>query len=81
MLEQVEFLIQGYLLPITMGRLQISASFVIEDAISEKDLKGFFALAYVGVEDEADFFREASSRVNFFLLCMHAPICISKPII
>lgn len=53
MFKQVEFLIQGYLLPMTIGRLQISSSFVLEDATAKKDSKGFFALAYVGVEARA----------------------------
>ena len=68
MLKQVEFLIQGYLLPIGMGRLQVSPSFVIENARGKNDLKGFFALAYVGAEDEHDFFRKAISSIDFFLL-------------
>lgn len=73
MLKQVEFLIQGYLLPMTIGRLQSSPSFVIEDAIAKKDSRGFFALAYVGVEDELNFFRKARSKIDFFLL-LHALI-------
>jgi hypothetical protein len=73
MFEQVEFLIQGYLLPMTIGRLQISPSFVIEDAVAKKDSRGVFALAYVGVEDEPNFFREALAKMNLFLL-LHALI-------
>jgi len=68
MLKQVEFLIQGYLLPLTMGRLQVSPSFIIEDAMAKKDSKGFFALAFVGVEDEPHFFRMARSKMDLFLL-------------
>ena len=71
MFKQVEFLIQGYLLPMTIGRLQISPSFVIEDATSKKDSEGFFSLAFVGVEDEPNFFMKARSRMNLFLL-LHA---------
>ena len=73
MLKQVEFLIQGYLLPMTIGRLQVSPSFVIEEAVSKKDLGGFFALAFVGVKDEPNFFKRASSKMNLFLL-LHALI-------
>ncbi|MFQ5759247.1 MAG: hypothetical protein ACE5IF_06180, partial [Candidatus Bathyarchaeia archaeon] len=68
MFKQVEFLIQGYLLPMTMGRLQISPNFVIEDAIAKEDSREFFALAYVGVKDEPNFFRKALSKMNLFLL-------------
>lgn len=71
MFKHVEFLIQGDLLPMTIGRLQVSPSFVIEEATSKKDLGGFFALAFVGVKDEPDFFRRASLRIDFFLL-LHA---------
>lgn len=70
-LKQVEFLIQGYLLPMTMGRLQVSPSFVIEDAIAKKDIEGFFALAFIGVEDKPNFFMKARSTMNLFLL-LHA---------
>jgi len=69
MFEQVEFLIQGYLLPPTIGRLEVSPSFIIEDA--SKNLEGFSALAFVGVEDEPNFFRKATSKMNLFLL-LHA---------
>lgn len=71
MFEQVEFLIQGHLLPMTMGRLQVSPSFVIEDAIAKKNIEGFFALAFIGVEDEPNFFMKARSTMNLFLL-LHA---------
>jgi len=73
MFKQVEFLIQGYLLPITIGRLQISPSFVIEDATSKKGLARSFALAFIGVGDEPNFFKSASSKMNLFLL-LHALI-------
>ena len=71
LLKQVEFLIQGYLLPITMGRLQVSPRFIIEDAIAKKDREGFFALGFIGVEDEHNFFTKARSTMNLFLL-LHA---------
>lgn len=47
MYKQVEFLIQGYVLPITLGRLQVSPSFIIEDATSKKGLARSFALAFI----------------------------------
>ncbi len=68
MLKQVEFLLQGSLLPLTMGRLHVSPSFIIEEATSKKDYGGPFALAFVGVRDEPEFFRKASSKVEFFVL-------------
>lgn len=73
MFKQVEFLIQGYLLPLTIGRLQVSPSFLIEDAIAKKDVEGFFALAFIGVKDEPHFFMNARSRMDLFLL-LHALI-------
>ena len=71
LLKQVEFLIQGYLLPMAIGRFQVSPSFVIEDAIAMKDAGGSFALAFLGVEDEHNFFIKASSTMNLFLM-LHA---------
>ncbi len=70
-LKQVEFLVQGHLLPMTIGRLKVSPRFVIESAIAKKDIKGIFALAFLGVEDETNFFTKARSTMNLFLL-LHA---------
>jgi len=68
MLNQVEFLLQGPLLPLTIGRLHVSPSFRIEGAAGEKTAGGSFALAFVGVMGEGDIIRKASSRVEFFVL-------------
>lgn len=73
MFKQVEFLIQEPLLPMTISKLQVSSSFIIEDATSKKEFREVFALAFVGVEDEPNRFKRASSRVNLFLL-LHALI-------
>jgi len=55
----------------TIGRLHVSPSFVIEDATSKKNVWGPFAFAFVGVEYEPNFFRRASSKIDLFLL-LHA---------
>jgi len=69
MLTQVEFLIEGNLLPPTIGRLKVSEKLIIEKAMSKNEFirAGDFAFAYVG-EDESDFFGAAVSYMDFFLL-------------
>jgi hypothetical protein len=65
MLEQVEFLIKGSLLPLTIGKLQVSERFILEHVFGERARA---AIAYLGVEDAPNCFITASSHVGFFLL-------------
>ena len=72
MLHQVEFLIEGYLLPITIGELFVSESLFIEK-VSPKHLdyeQKDYAIAYVAVNSpkEANYFRLAIDYLDFFLL-------------
>jgi len=76
MLHQVEFLIEGYLLPPTIGRLGVSEELILESvwrAGSESRLShepSDYAIAYVGVvaPEESNYFRSASDYLDFFLL-------------
>lgn len=70
MLKQVEFLITGYLLPFSIGRLQISERLILEKVrgIHEYARNDVEARAYVAVEDEPYFFQKASSYLDFFIL-------------
>jgi hypothetical protein len=68
MLNQVEFLITGYLLPPTIGRLQISKRLILEkmrgiNVYARNDVN---VRAYVAVEDELRYFQKASSYLDFF---------------
>jgi hypothetical protein len=71
---QVEFLVEGNLLPMTIGRLQVSENLILESAWEpEKSLTGrhrSFALAYVGVEDDPQpsSFLFERDYLDFFLL-------------
>lgn len=72
MLHQVEFLIEGYLLPMTIGELHVSENLFIEK-VSPKHLEygqKDYAVAYVAVDTpkEANFFRSAIDYLDFFLL-------------
>ena len=76
MLHQVEFLIEGYLLPPTIGRLRISEKLIlesvwrsgIESRLSHESSD--HAIAYVGVATpkETNFFPLAADYLDFFLL-------------
>jgi len=76
MLHQIEFLIEGYLLPPTIGRLQVSEKLILERVWrrgSEYLLShepADYAIAYVGVATpkEAHFFLIARDYLDFFLL-------------
>jgi hypothetical protein len=65
MLDQVEFLIKGSLLPLTIGKLQVSERFILEHVFGERARA---AVAYLGVEDAPNCFITAGSHVGFFLL-------------
>ena len=76
MLHQVEFLIEGYLLPPTIGRLRVSEKLILEMVWrggSESRLsreQTHYTIAYVGVATpkEANFFPIAGDYLDFFLL-------------
>ena len=76
MLHQVEFLIEGYLLPPTIGRLRVSAKLILEQAWrrdSESRLsheQRHYTIAYVGVSTskQTNYFRIAGDYLDFFLL-------------
>lgn len=76
LIHQVEFLIEGFLLPPTIGRLQISENLVLEQVYrkgSETILaheSRFYTIAYVGVRTpkKANPFRIAGDYLDFFLL-------------
>lgn len=74
--HQVEFLIEGYLLPFTMGELRVSDELLLESAM-RTDIGGtlsheseHYTIAYVGVTTpkEPNYFMDANSYLNFFLL-------------
>jgi len=67
-LRQVEFLIEGYLLPPTMEKLRISENLLLERAYSQE--KPYVTLAYVGVTSfgESNYFPDAMAYMDFFLL-------------
>jgi hypothetical protein len=72
MLYQVEFLIKGYLLPITVGEFRVSENFLIEK-VSPKHLRyeqTDYAIAYVAVDAPKDsyYFHIAINYLDFFLL-------------
>jgi hypothetical protein len=73
-IHQVEFLVEGNLLPMTIGKLQVSENLILEQAWSnEKTSLGqskSFTLAYVGVEGDpkSNFFLFAQDYLGFFLL-------------
>ena len=76
MLHQVEFLIEGYLLPPTIGRLRVSEKLILETVwrkgresrLSHEPAD--YAIAYVGVATpkEANYFPIAQDYLDFFLL-------------
>jgi hypothetical protein len=72
MLHQVEFLIKGTLLPITVGEFHVSENLFIEK-VSPKHL-GYeqtdYAIAYVAVDAPKDsyYFHTAINYLDFFLL-------------
>ena len=63
-MHQVECIIKWGLVP-TFGRFRISDRFLLEQVAGPE---GYFTFAYVGVEDEDRFFKEAFSTIELFLL-------------
>jgi hypothetical protein len=76
MLHQVEFLVEGYLLPIIMGRLSISEKLILEKVWREDYESRLsheptdYAIAYVGIDtpEGVNFFLNARDYLDFFLL-------------
>lgn len=76
LLHQVEFLIEGYLLPPTIERLRVSEKLILEQVSRtgrESRLShepAHYAIAYVGVATpkEANYFPIAADYLDFFLL-------------
>ena len=76
MLHQVEFLIEGYLLPPTIGRLRVSTKLILEMVSREGfessviDEPAYYTIAYVGVDipKDTNYFRIAGDYLDFFLL-------------
>lgn len=76
MLHQVEFLIEGYLLPPTIGRLCVTENLILEKVwrggyesrLSHEPAD--YAIAYVGVvaPEESNYFPAAGDYLDFFLL-------------
>ena len=66
--HQVEFLIEGYLLPPTIERLRISENLILEQVYSQE--KPHVTVAYVGVSSvgEKNYFPDAVTYMDFFLL-------------
>lgn len=63
-MQQVECILE-WGLPPTFGRFRISDRFLLEQVAGPE---GYFTFAYVGVEDEDRFFKEAVSTIKLFLL-------------
>jgi hypothetical protein len=72
--HQVEFLVECNLLPMTIGRLQVSETLIFEQALSwgttPTGQSKSYALAYVGVEDDPKphYFLFARAYLDFFLM-------------
>ena len=69
MLHQVEFLLEGNLLPVTIGELSVSDRFLLE-AVYPKNMtnNSSYAIAYVATEEEGNFFKPVQDKVEFFIL-------------
>jgi len=70
MLHQVEFLVEGHMLPPTIGRLKISETLILEQVYRSGSEHPISAIAYVGVvtPGEANPFFTARDYLDFFLL-------------
>jgi len=66
--HQVEFLIEGYLLPLTIEKLRICENLILEQVYSQE--KPYVTVAYVGVSSvgEKNYFPDAVAYMDFFLL-------------
>ena len=49
MIHQVEFLIEGYLMPPTIGRMQITDTLILEQVYGSHSENPISAIAYIGV--------------------------------
>ena len=82
MIHQVEFLIEGFLMPPTIGRLQITDMLVLEQVCGNDSENPFSAIAYVGVvaPSEANFFFIARDYLDFFILtyCLVSGQAVTK---
>ena len=69
-IHQVEFLLEGYLLPATMGRIQITDTLVLEQVFNINSEYPIATIAYVGVvaPNGVNFFPNARDYLDFFLL-------------
>jgi len=69
MWHQVEFLLEGYVLPMTIDELIVSNRFLLE-AVSSKNnaTKSEYVIAYVAIEDKSNFFKPAMDEIEFFIL-------------
>lgn len=69
MLHQIEFLLEGYLLPVTVGEFRVSENLVLEAVWPKSnEPKTNYAIAYVAVEEEGYYFKTAIDYVEFFVL-------------
>lgn len=66
---QVEFLLQGTVLPVTMGEFRVSDNFLLEKGIS-RNYEHECTIAYFGTEksEKENYFRTAGESVEFFVL-------------
>lgn len=69
MWHQVEFLLEGYVLPMTIEKLRISDRFLLEAAYpkNNKD-QSFYTKAFVATEEEGNYFKSVIDEVEFFVL-------------
>ena len=74
MMYQVEFLIEGNLMPATLGQLRIGDRLLLQNAMSRGGHFGprgeykQHALGFVAVPTEGNFFKEAAELLDLFLL-------------
>ena len=69
MWHQVEFLLEGYVLPMTIEELRISDRFLLESAYPKNKSDGsFYSLAYVATEEKSNYFKSVINYVDFFIL-------------
>ena len=69
MWHQVEFLLEGNLLPMTISELRVSDWFLIEAAYpTSGSNKLEYAIAYMATEEEGNYFKSVIAYMNFFLL-------------
>jgi hypothetical protein len=69
MLHQIEFLLEGEVLPLTIGRFSVSKNLLLEavEPINPTRSTASYAIAYFAVEGERNYFRIAIHSVDFFV--------------